>query len=40
MLESGDLPIARAHYTQVDALTGEVVGFVDRDWDYRVEGNP
>jgi hypothetical protein len=40
MLESGALPVSRAHLTQVDARTGQIVGFVDRDWDYRVDGYP
>jgi len=40
MLESGDLPVARAHLVLVDARTGEIVGFVDRDWNYKVDGFP
>jgi hypothetical protein len=40
MLESGDLPVARAHLVLVDARTGEIVDFVDRDWDYAVDGYP
>jgi hypothetical protein len=40
MLESGDLPVARAHLVLVDARTGEIVGFVERDWNYGVDGYP
>jgi hypothetical protein len=38
MLESGDLPVARAHLVLVDARTGEIVGFVERDWSYELDG--
>jgi hypothetical protein len=40
MLESGDQPIARVHLVLVDAVTGENVGFVERDWNYDVDGFP
>jgi hypothetical protein len=40
MLESGGLPVARVHLVFVDARTGEIVGFVERDWDYGVDGYP
>lgn len=40
MLESGDLPIAQAHMLTIDAVTGEILGFVERDWDYTVDGYP
>jgi hypothetical protein len=40
MLESGDLAVARVHLVLVDARTGEIVGFVERDWDYTVDGYP
>jgi hypothetical protein len=40
MLESGDLPVARVHLVLVDAVSGEIVGFVDRDWNYDVDGFP
>ena len=40
VLESGNLPVARAHLTLVDARTGDIVGFVDRDWDYAVDDYP
>jgi hypothetical protein len=40
MLESGDLPVSRAHLVLVDARTGVIVGFVDRDWNYKVDGYP
>ena len=40
MLESGSLPVARVHLVLVDARTGEIVGFVDRDWDHAVDGYP
>jgi hypothetical protein len=40
MLESGNLPVARAHLVLVGARTGEIVGFVERDWDYDVDGYP
>jgi hypothetical protein len=40
MLESGSLPVSRAHLLFIDARTGEVVGFVERDWDYRVDDYP
>jgi len=40
MLESGSLPVSRAHLVLVDARTGEIVGFVERDWDYDVDGYP
>jgi hypothetical protein len=40
MLESGDLPVARVHLVLVDGVTGENVGFVERDWNYDVDGFP
>jgi hypothetical protein len=40
MLESGDLPVSRVHLVLVDARTGRIAGFVDRDWDYQVDGYP
>jgi hypothetical protein len=40
MLESGSLPVSRAHLTLVDARTGEIVGFVERNWDYAIDGYP
>jgi hypothetical protein len=40
MLESGDLPVSRVHLVLVDARTGEIAGFVDRNWDYQVDGYP
>jgi hypothetical protein len=40
MLESGSLPVSRAHLVLVDARTGEIVGFVDRTWDYAIDGYP
>ncbi|MEO5939662.1 MAG: hypothetical protein ABIZ72_02060 [Candidatus Limnocylindrales bacterium] len=40
MLESGNLPVSRAHLVLVDARTGEILGFVERDWDYQVDGYP
>jgi hypothetical protein len=40
MLESGSLPVSRAHLVLVDARSGEIVGFVERDWDYDVDGYP
>lgn len=35
-----NLPTARAHVVLVDARTGRIVGFVERDWDFRVDGFP
>jgi hypothetical protein len=40
MLESGGLPISRVHLVLVDARSGRIAGFVDRDWDYQVDGYP
>ena len=40
MLESGDLAVARVHLVLVDAVSGDIVGFVDRDWNYDVDGFP
>jgi hypothetical protein len=40
LVESGDLPVPRAEYTQIDARTGAIVGFIDRAWDFSAEGNP
>ena len=40
MLESGNLPVSRAHLVLVDARTGEIDGFVERDWSYQVDGFP
>jgi hypothetical protein len=40
MLESGSLPVSRAHLSLVDARTGEIVGFVERNWDYAIDGYP
>ena len=40
MLESGSLPVSRAHLVLVDARTGEIVGFVERNWDYAIDGYP
>ena len=40
MLESGGLPVARAHLLTIDAVTGEILGFVERDWDYAVDDYP
>jgi hypothetical protein len=40
MLESGSLPVSRAHLVLVDARSGANVGFVERDWDYQVDGYP
>lgn len=42
ILDTGDEPNTRArvHLSLIDARTGRIVGFVDRDWDYRVEGSP
>ncbi|HEX2756061.1 MAG TPA: hypothetical protein VHM48_11385 [Candidatus Limnocylindrales bacterium] len=40
MLESGSLPVSRAHLVLVNARTGDIVGFVERDWDYAVDGFP
>jgi len=38
MVESGIGLLGRAHLVLVDARTGEIVGFVDRDWNYQVDG--
>jgi hypothetical protein len=35
-----NLPTARAHVVFVDARTGRIVGFVERHWDYDVDGPP
>jgi hypothetical protein len=35
-----NLPTARAHLVLVDARTGVIVGFVERDWDFQVDGFP
>jgi hypothetical protein len=40
LLESGNLPVSRVHLLLVDARTGEIVGFIERDWDYQVDGYP
>ena len=40
MLESGNLPVARAHLLTIDAVTGEIEGWVERDWDYAVDDFP
>ena len=40
MLESGNLPVSRVHLLLVDARTGEIVGLVERGWDYQVDGYP
>ena len=40
MLDSGNLPVSRAHLVLVDARTGEIGGFVERDWNYQVDGYP
>ena len=40
MLESGNLPVSRAHLLTVDAVTGEIRGWVERDWDYDVDDYP
>jgi len=40
MLESGNLPVSRVHLVLVDARTGAIVRFVERDWDYDVDGYP
>jgi hypothetical protein len=40
MLESGELPVSRAHLVLVDARSGAIVAWVERDWDYTVDGYP
>lgn len=40
IVQSGNLPVPRAIYAQIDAQSGAVVGLVERDWSYAVEGNP
>jgi hypothetical protein len=42
ILESGDLPAvpARVHLAHVDAVTGRIVAFEERVWDYDVDGFP
>ena len=40
MLESGALDPAQAHLLTIDAVTGEVLGWVERDWDYKVDDFP
>lgn len=40
MLESGDLEVAIVHLVVIDAHTGELVEFVERPWDYDVDGFP
>lgn len=40
MLESGNLPVSRAHLLTIDPVTGEIEGWVERDWDYDVDGYP
>jgi hypothetical protein len=40
MLESGSLDPAQAHLLAIDAVTGEVLGWVERDWDYKVDDFP
>jgi hypothetical protein len=40
MLESGALPVSRAHLLIVDARSGAIVGWVERAWDYAVDGYP
>jgi hypothetical protein len=40
MLESGNLPVSRAHLLTIDAVTGEIRGWVERDWDYAVDDFP
>ncbi|HET7029162.1 MAG TPA: hypothetical protein VFI34_01520 [Candidatus Limnocylindrales bacterium] len=40
IVESGSLPIAHAHYLEIEAETGAILGFVERDWDYQVDGYP
>jgi len=35
-----NIPTSRAHLVLVDARTGELVGFVERDWSFRVDGYP
>jgi len=37
MLESGNLPVAHAHFLTINGVTGEIQGFVERDWDYQVD---
>ena len=40
MLESGDHDPAQAHLLTIDAVTGEIEGWVERDWDYAVDDYP
>jgi hypothetical protein len=40
ILDSGGLPVAQAHLLSIDAVTGEVVGWVERDWDYAIDDYP
>lgn len=40
MLDSGSLPVSRAHLVLVDARTGAIAGFDERNWDYEVDGYP
>jgi hypothetical protein len=40
MLESGSLDPAQAHLLAIDAVTGEVLRWVERDWDYKVDAFP
>jgi hypothetical protein len=40
MLESGNLPVSRAHLLTIDPVTGEIEGWVERDWDYAVDDFP
>ena len=40
ILESGNLPVSRAHLLTVDAVTGVIKGWVERDWDYAVDDYP
>ncbi|HEY3163570.1 MAG TPA: hypothetical protein VGJ71_04380 [Candidatus Limnocylindrales bacterium] len=35
-----NLPVARAHVVLVDARSGRIIGFVERDWNMQVDGYP
>ena len=35
-----NLPTARAHFVLVDARSGRIIGFVERDWNFQVDGIP
>jgi len=40
IVESGSLPVAQVHMLEIDAETGAIVDWIERDWDYSVDGYP